>query len=138
MLLAQGYEGSIVKWLDAPYRSGVRGQGFFKLKGTARIDAIVVGYEEGKGGFAGLVGALRFGQYDTNGVLVDRGSCSGMSMELRETISADRDAYLGAVIEIQHMGLQEPTKANPHGSFRHPQFKRLRLDKAPESVTLHD
>lgn len=164
--LAQGFEGSVVKSLNASYLSGQRGGGWWKLKPQATIDAIIMGYKEGENSFTGLVGAIVFGQYatcescngsgsfnggnacpdcggsvdsdsPTNGkVLTERGRCSGMTMKVREEISADRDGFLGRVVEIAHMGVSIGSEES--GRFRHPQFKRFRDDKLPEQVTLHD
>lgn len=136
-LVAAGHEGSMVKWLDAPYRSGQRGAGWWKLKATDDVDAFVVGYKPGKDSFAGMIGAIIFGQYDADGAVVVRGSCSGMTMAERQRISKNPDAYVGRVLSFRHMGLQAPTKANPHGAFRHPQFKTWRPDRSAESVTVH-
>jgi DNA ligase 1 len=130
-LVSQGFEGSMLKSLDAPYGSGKRGAGWFKLKATATIDAVVMGYKEGKDGFAGMIGAIIFGQYE-DGALVERGSCSGMDMKTRKKITADTEGHIGMVIEVAHMG------AMPSGGLRHPQFKRWRTDKLAEDCGVHN
>lgn len=139
VLLAEGYEGGMVKWLDAPYASGARGKGQWKLKAQHTVDVIVTGYKEGtKGGsFDGLVGAVHFGQYDENGNMIERGKCSGMDFDLRVEISNNRDKYLGTVFEMKHMGIQKPENG-AQARFRHPNFQRFRADRAPESVVVHD
>lgn len=133
-LVDAGYEGSMVKWLDAPYKSGARGHGWWKLKATDDVDAIVIGYKEGDGSWTGLIGSIIFGAYTADGLLVPLGSCSGMTFQERTTISKNRDAYLGRVFSFRHMGRQAPTVEHPHGAFRHPQFKTWRPDKGPEAV----
>jgi bifunctional non-homologous end joining protein LigD len=137
-LVAAGYEGAVVKWLSAPYKSGARGAGWSKLKATATEDVIIVGFKPGENGFAGLVGALEFGQYDENGLLVHRGRCSGMDFDTRCAISKNPEAYVGKVFEMRHMGLTEPSKPHPLGAFRHPQFKKWRPDRTAESVTVNN
>lgn len=137
-LVGAGYEGAVVKWLDAPYRSGGRGQGWWRLKATATVDVVVTGYKPGENGFAGLVGAIEFGQHDENGVLIPRGRCSGMDFATRVAVTKNQDAYLGKVFEMRHMGLMDPGKDYPLGAFRHPQWKRWRQDRSPESVVVHD
>lgn len=134
-LLATGFEGSMVKWLDAPYRSGARGHGQFKLKGMATIDAIITGAKPGKNGFTGMVGSLIFSQYDDEGRLVERGHCSGMTFAMRRWLTDNLDSLVAKrqVIEIRHMGRLPGTEG-----LRHPQFKRIRDDKAPEDVIVHD
>lgn len=130
-LIAAGFEGTVVKNLDAAYASGQRGKGWWKLKATHTIDAVVMGYKDGKDGFAGMVGAVEFGQF-VDGVLVSRGFCSGMDMRTRLAITKDQPGWVGAVIEVAHMG------AMPSGGLRHPQFKRRRTDKLATDCTFHD
>jgi ATP-dependent DNA ligase len=137
-LIAAGYEGSVVKHIDAPYASGARGKGWYRLKPQTTVDVIVTGYKPGENGFAGYVGAVHFGQYDDDGILVERGRCSGMDWDTRGDITAHEDEYLGRVFELAHHGAMPPTDAKPYGALRHPQFKRWRDDKAPEEVTIHD
>jgi ATP-dependent DNA ligase len=138
-LIEAGYEGSVVKWEDAPYSSGARGKGMFRLKPQATVDAVVTGYKEGEGSFAGLVGAIHFGQYDADGILVERGRCSGMDWDTRVYVSANRDACLGRVFEVAHHGAMPPTAAKPLGALRHPQFKRWRDgEKAAEECVVSD
>lgn len=137
-LIAAGYEGSVVKWLDSPYSSGKRGKGWFRLKPQTTVDVVVTGYKEGEGAFSGLVGAIHFGQYDEGGILVERGRCSGMDWKTRCAVSADRDGHLGKVFELAHHGAMPPTDAKPYGALRHPQFKRWRDDRKAEDVRVHD
>lgn len=125
-LIAQGFEGSVVKHMDAAYASGQRGRGQFKLKATDERDVIVTGFKAGDGGFTGMVGAVTFGQM-VDGEIVERGRCSGMNMATRENMTKNPAHWLGTVIEIRHMGVMES------GTFRHPQFRRPRPDKMPES-----
>jgi ATP-dependent DNA ligase len=127
----------MVKWLDAPYGSGKRGAGWWKLKPQATVDVVVMGYKPGEGSFEGLVGAIMFGQYD-NGKLIYRGKCSGMDLTERYDFTENADDYIGTVIEVAHMGLMEPSSEYPLGAFRHPQFKRTRPDRNAESVVRHD
>ncbi len=131
-LIARGFEGAIVKDPAAPYASGKRGHGWLKIKATETVDVVVMGATEGKGRFAGQIGALVFGTYEQvwdkdHVVLVERGQCSGMddSQRLAFTHARDVGTLVGTVIEVQHMGIM------PSGGWRHPQFKRVRTDKLP-------
>lgn len=121
-LVAEGYEGSMVKTLNSPYMSGKRGKGWYKLKATDEADVVVMGFKPGQNGFAGMVGAIEFGQY-RNGALEYRGRCSGMTMQVRQDMTANPDKYLGTAISVAYMGIM------PSGALRHPQFKRHRTDK---------
>lgn len=131
--LAAGFEGSMVKWLDAPYRSGVRGMGQGKLKGQASCEVIVMGGKPGKGQFDGMVGAVIFGQYK-DGKLVERGKTSGMDYATRQLITHALPLLVQkqTVFEITHNG------AMPSGALRHPRFLRFREDKTATEVTWHD
>ena len=125
-LVDAGYEGGMVKWEDAPYGSGKRGAGWWKLKATETVDVVIMGWKPGEGGFTGMVGAIEYGQY-VDGVLTPRGRCSGMTLKQRQDFTDNADAYLGTVIEVRHMGVM------PTGGDRHPQFKRIRKDKSAEA-----
>ena len=137
-LIEAGYEGSVVKHLDATYASGKRGKGWSKVKPVATVDAIITGYTEGENGFAGYIGAVTFGQYDDDGILVPRGKCSGMDWDVRKDLTANREANLNRVIEVAHEGTFPPSKEHPLGAFRFPRFKRFRDDKPAAAVVLHD
>lgn len=123
-LVEQGYEGTIIKDPSKPYASGKRGQGWFKLKASDEMDVVVMGFKPGENSFAGMIGAIEFGQYQ-NGTLVHRGRCSGMTMKQRKDMTALQQEMIDsqAVISMAYMGIM------PSGSPRHPQFKRLRTDK---------
>lgn len=137
-VVEQGGEGLILKRLDAPYASGKRdGYGWKKAKATTRIDVVVTGFTPGQNGFTGLVGAMTFGQHDPEtGELVARGKCSGMNMKTRIDMTKRPEKYVGRVVEISHLGVNVGNGES--GKFRSPNFKRVRSDRTPESVVLHD
>lgn len=128
--VAMGFEGSMVKALNAPYASGKRGAGQIKLKPQTTIDTVVMGFKPGENGFSGMVGAVIFGQH-VDGVLKERGRCSGMSMKVRVDMTKNPSKYVGNVMEIKHMGFMKD-------GLRHPQFHRMRADRDPLSVTYHN
>jgi DNA ligase 1 len=47
--LARGLEGVMVKGLDAPYRPGVRGRGWLKVKRVESVDLVIVAADRGYG-----------------------------------------------------------------------------------------
>jgi ATP-dependent DNA ligase len=138
ILLAQGFEGSMVKHLKARYASGQRGKGMGKIKGKWSLDAFIIGSEPGKPDSwiakEGLIGTVVFAQHDENGKVVERGRCSGMSYEMRKWLTENLDALIAKkqVIEVTHNGVM------PSGGIRHPRFIRVRDDKDASEVTLHD
>jgi len=114
-LLSEEYEGGVVKALDAPYGSGRRGGGWFKIKPQETMDVVVMGF---KSGARGPCSSIVFGQY-VNGKLKRLGSCSGYKQS-----EAPDESWVGTVIEIAYHGGIE--------GLRHPQFKRRRPDKRAE------
>lgn len=133
-LIEAGFEGAIVKDPESLYSSGGRGDGWFKMKATETIEAVVIGIKPGQGRFTGMLGALIFGQYDSTGELIELGRCSGMNDKVRREMSDlhEQGKLVGTVIELAHMGVM------PSGGLRHPQYKRTRTDKDPKTVTLID
>ena len=58
-----GYEGTVVKCLEAPYASGERGAGWYKMKAQPTIDVVVFGMgKPGEGKNTGKVGSIAYGQ----------------------------------------------------------------------------
>lgn len=130
-LIQQGWEGAIVKHLDAPYVPGARGYGQFKLKAKDTVDVVVINVHEGNGEFQGMAGALVVGQHDSDGVLVMRGRVSsGLDHAERRRIWAAPEEHIGRALELRHMGVDE--------GFRHPVFLNWRDDLDPATVMRHD
>ena len=73
--------------------------------------------------FKGWIGSIKFGQYDKNGNLIEVGFTSGMSDEIREMFSENKEKYIGRVIKIEAMERIKVTKA-----LREPRFKELRIE----------
>jgi len=111
MYLDAGYEGAMVKDINAKYESK-RSYAWMKLKEESSIDTIITGWEPGTGKYAGLIGAVTINH---NGVDVNVGS--GLSDGFRQE---DPQSLLGRLIEVSY---QHET---PDGSLRHPRFKRFR------------
>lgn len=115
--VSQGYEGAMIKDLDAPYLFG-RGHEVMKLKAFFDADLKIEGFIEGTGKHEGKLGSV---VVSYEGVEVHVGS--GWSDELRDQVWADQASFLGRVIEIRY---QEVT---PDGSLRFPTFKCFRNDR---------
>lgn len=110
-------------WLDGHNRkfefNGIEDAHYFALDNATEVEPITEFY------FKNWIGAIRFGEYE-NGVLVDRGSVTGITKDLRAELTANPDKYIGKVIEISGM---ERTKDK---AVRQPVFERFRDDKSPE------
>lgn len=133
-------EGVILKYHDAKYGEKKH---WIKIKFSWTADVVIMGFDppeewstksdgtrsRTKYFERGWIGAIRCGQY-VNGILTECASVSGITDELRESMSTaesnSADNYTGRVIRIGHFG-REPT-----GRFRHPQFGGFRDDKDPK------
>ena len=113
----EGYEGAMVKTIDAPYRFG-RSYDVMKVKEFHDVDLPIVGLEEGTGRHTGKLGAVKI---NYNGVVVKVGS--GFSDEEREQVWNDQESFMGRIIEVRY---QEVT---PDGSLRFPTFVCFRNDR---------
>lgn len=135
-LVDNGVEGIIIKNTSSLYVFDARPNAtWYKVKAAVTIDMVVTGYTEGTGKYEGLIGAVEFGRWVGNGEGDDGGDtisvsrCSGMTDALRREISANRDAYLGRVIEVKS---NELVGSKEYRTPRHPQFVAFRTDKLPE------
>jgi len=116
--VAEGYEGAMIKDLDAPYKFG-RGFEVMKLKNFHDVDLNIVRLLEGTGRHSGKLGSV---VVVYNGVEVQVGS--GFSDSLREAIWNDSSSFIGRIIEVRY---QEVT---PDGSLRFPTFVCFRNDRS--------
>ena len=128
-LIGMGVEGMMLKDPSAIYRPGSRSDAWLKFKNTDTTDVVVMGFNDGEGGFKqqGLIGSIEFGQFKS-GVLYKRGQCSGMSLTTRKDISLNPDAYIGKVMEVKYFG----QSGKDRNGIRHPQFVGFRDDKRPQ------
>ncbi len=111
---ARGLEGLIIKTPDANYVTK-RSHAWLKIKNEESVDVRIVGYEEGTGKYAGMLGALIV---DHAGVRVNVGT--GFSDSQRESFWADRQLLIGRLCEVEYHEI------TPDGSLRHPRFRRFR------------
>jgi len=122
-IVSEGGEGVVIKSLKGFEKD------WFKVKRVHTWDAVIMGFtkaEYGKTGkFAGLIGAIRYGFYNSDGRLVEVGKCSGMIDEQRAAFSAAQESFIGRVIEIRGQELGN------RGAIVFPRFVRIRDDKLP-------
>ncbi|HSI06104.1 MAG TPA: ATP-dependent DNA ligase, partial [Myxococcota bacterium] len=62
--VARGFEGVMVKTLDAPYEAGRRGSGWLKVKPAHTLDLVVLAAEWGSGRREGLLSNIHLGARD--------------------------------------------------------------------------
>ena len=128
--VAQGFEGIMIKDLDAPYECR-RSSFWMKWKPTISVDLTVVGMEEGTGRNAGRLGALICeGVDDERRIHVNVGS--GLSDSDRDVFWSGRDSIVGHLVEVQ----ADAVTQNQDGSYslRFPRFLRFRDFEAGEKI----
>lgn len=121
-IISQGGEGVVLKHIKSVY-----GSGWIKVKKVLEDSVIVTGYTPGQGKYAGMIGAVTFGQY-YEGALITFGKCSGMDDATRQYITDNQDEIMGKVFDIMYQDRFES------GSFREPRFLRWRPDLSLEQI----
>jgi ATP-dependent DNA ligase len=116
--LETGWEGLMVKDVDAPYASGRRSKAWIKLKGKQTYDCRVVGFQPGKGRYDGAAGALLV-CYQGKTIAV----AGGLSDAERQDIYDYPEKWVGKTAEVECQQL------TPSGSMRHPSLVCIRWDK---------
>ena len=149
---AHALEGVVAKRAGSKYRTGDRSADWVKVKCELDADLVVIGWTDGAG-TRGSLGALDVAAYDGER-LVARGSVgSGLDddaidallarlrpLEMPEPVIADgklrpkRGRHFTrpeVVVSVRYMGISRD------GLLRHPVFRGLRVDMAPEECVLH-
>jgi len=115
--LDQGYEGSIMRLGSNVYKHG-RSYGLMKFKDFHDTEAIIIGYEIGKGKRKGTLG--KFIMQDDDGVEFGCPPGKGYTYEDMKNMLDNIKDYIGKRATFTYF---QRTKA---GSYRHPLFKGLR------------
>ncbi|HEV2439811.1 MAG TPA: non-homologous end-joining DNA ligase, partial [bacterium] len=145
-----GFEGIVAKKASSPYRPGVRGADWVKVKIRRTLEAVVGGLTRGRGGRSASFGALVLGQFDETGALVHIGQTGGGFREadlarlrrqlapLETTTSpfAKRPEVPGPITWVRPEVVVEVEYAEwtPDGLLRFPVFLRGRDDIAARDV----
>lgn len=116
--VANGYEGIMIKDMEAPYMAGKRSKAWLKLKKKATYDCRIIGFTRGSGKYDGAAGSMLI---DFNGNIVKVGS--GLSDQLRQQLYDTPEKLIGKYAEVE---CQEIT---PSGMMRNPSLITIRYDK---------
>jgi bifunctional non-homologous end joining protein LigD len=145
---ARGLEGIVAKRLDCPYTPGRRSTGWLKVKNVREIDVVVGGWLEGEGRRNGRLGALVVGFYEDGelryagrvGSGFDEAELNRVGGLLAPLARPDspfsgrqppRETHFVEPRLVARVAYGEWTQAR---TLRHPVYKGLRDDIAPESV----
>jgi len=128
--VAQGFEGIMIKNLDAPYECK-RSHFWMKWKPTITVDLSIVEFEEGTGRNEGRLGAMVC-EGEDNGRRIRVNVGSGFSDSDRDEYWNHRRALVGNVVEVQADAITQ----NQDGSYslRFPRFVRFRGFEADEKI----
>ncbi|RJL33192.1 non-homologous end-joining DNA ligase [Bailinhaonella thermotolerans] len=144
-------EGIVAKRLASPYRPGKRTAEWVKVKNYRAQEVVIGGWQPGEGRRAGSIGSLLLGVYDGSGLRyaghVGTGFSEAALRELAERLApleretspfADEvpreHARAARWVEPELVGEVQYAEWTADGRLRHPSWRGLRSDKAPEQV----
>lgn len=124
--MLRGLEGAVAKKPSAKFVDGTSTDQV-KMKIDFDFEAKIVGYVEGKPGkkTAATFGSIKF----ESACGLVRGSASGIKDADRERINADREGFLGSIIQIRGNDLTQNRDEPGFWAVSHPRVTEFRTDK---------
>lgn len=124
-ITSKGGEGLILRRADGKYEIGKRSANLLKVKRTQTMDLRIVGWNEGKGKYEGMIGSFVCRTDDCE-IQVD---VAGISDDIRADSPFN---YLNRIIEVAYFDISV-NKQTGQKSLRFPRFVRFRDDKTDTS-----
>jgi bifunctional non-homologous end joining protein LigD len=149
---AQGLEGVLAKRLDCPYTPGKRSSAWIKVKNVRRADVVIGGWMPGEGNRSGRIGALLVGYYEEGelryagrvGTGFDQAELERLQ-RLLDPLERPTSPFAGRqppkaarFVEPRLVCTVEYSEWTQARTLRHPVYKGLRDDVAPEDVAFDD
>ena len=125
-IVDKGGEGLILRDPDAVYDIGRRSEALLKYKKVQTMDLRIVGFNEGKGKYEGMIGSF-ICENDEGDIQVN---VAGMSDDIR---MSNPDDWIGTIIEVAYFDISM-SKDKATKSLRFPRLKRVRDDKDTTSI----
>lgn len=129
-IVNRGGEGVMLRDPDAPYHhsknSGDRKPYLLKYKKTKTCDLRIVGWNEGKSKYEGMIGSF-ICENDEQTVRVN---VAGMDDAIR---MSDPSKWIGKIIEVAYFETSQ-SQSKDVSSLQHPRFKGVRDDKTETSM----
>lgn len=149
---SRGFEGLVLKRLDATYAAGVRGFAWLKVKKAfATLDVVVIAAERGHGKRAGVLSDYTFAVRDDAELKTIGKAYSGLTDAEIATMTdrlrglALTDEHRGRiavkpeiVLEVAFDGLARSDRHSSGFALRFPRIARIRDDKKPEEIDTLD
>lgn len=105
LFVKRGYEGAIVRELNAPYEINKRSNHLLKVKEFQDNEYKIIGYTEGEGKFAGCVIWKCITDEGKDFDVVPKGT-----LEQKKQWFADGDKYIGSWLKVKYFELSETNK----------------------------
>lgn len=144
---SDGWEGMIAKKSDSRYLPGKRSPAWIKVKNEKDIEVAVIGWEPGQGRREGMIGSLilavpagvgwryvgKVGTGFTDKILADLAARLALlqaeSSPVTEPLPPGADLRQARWVRPELVGEVVYSEVTRHGTFRHPRWRGLRVDK---------